>query len=78
LFNHIESSLFPVVHAPAPLLFAMTSLKQGVEKLLRCPSAALRGARFLAYLLDMSQSLCAARLAYGHPRYVFNTLLNPI
>ena len=35
------------------------------------PSAALRGARFLAYLFDMSRSLCAARLASGRPRYVF-------
>lgn len=35
------------------------------------PSAALRGARFLAYLFDMSRSLRSARLASGHPRSVF-------
>jgi len=35
------------------------------------PSAVLRGARSLAYLFDMSRSLRSARLASGHPRYVF-------
>jgi len=34
-------------------------------------SAALRGARFSACRLDMSRLLRSARLASGHPRYVF-------
>jgi len=41
------------------------------------PSAALRGARFLAYRLDMSRSLRSARLASGHPRYVFQRPARP-
>src|SRR3990167_8183180 len=39
--------------------------QQLVEKLLRQPSASLRGARSLAYLFDMSRSLRAVRLASG-------------
>lgn len=35
------------------------------------PSAALRGARPLAYPIDMSRVLRAVRLASGHARYVF-------
>jgi hypothetical protein len=44
---------------------------QAVEKLLRSPSAALRGAHTLAYLVDMSQVLRSVRLASGLPHDVF-------
>ena len=50
-------------------------LYQLVEKLLRQPSASLRGARFLAYLFDMSRSLRAVRLASGRLATFFNKLL---
>ncbi|MGB5147079.1 MAG: hypothetical protein WBN86_08120 [Porticoccaceae bacterium] len=48
---------------------------QLVEKLLRQPSASLRGARSLAYRLDMSRSLRAVRLAAGRLTTFFNKLL---
>jgi hypothetical protein len=38
-------------------------IQQLVEKLLRQPSASLRGARSLAYLFDRSRSLHASQLA---------------
>jgi hypothetical protein len=41
------------------------------KNLLRNPIAALRGARFLAYLFDMSRSLCSGRLALGPLATVF-------
>jgi len=61
-----------VLEHDAPVL---PILQQLVEKLLRQPSASLRGARFLAYLLDMSRSLRAVRLASGRLATFFNKLL---
>jgi glutathione S-transferase len=52
-----------------------TSVQQLVEKLLRQPSASLRGARSLAYLSDMSRLLRAVRLASGRLATFFNRLL---
>jgi hypothetical protein len=50
---------------------------QLVEKLLRQPSASLRGARSLAYLFDMSRSLRAVRLAAGRLATLLNKLVVP-
>jgi hypothetical protein len=48
------------------------SRKEGTSKnLLRDPIAALGGARSLAYLFDMSRSLCSVRLALGPLATVF-------
>ncbi len=44
---------------------------QAVEKLLRRPSAVLRGARPLAYPIDMSRALRSVRLASDLPHDVF-------
>lgn len=44
--------------------------KEALNKLLRGRIAALRGARSFAYLIDMSRSLCAVRLAL-HPTRCF-------
>jgi hypothetical protein len=54
---------------------AASLVYQLVEKLLRQPSASLRGARFLAYISDMSRSLRAVRLAAGRLATFFNKLL---
>jgi hypothetical protein len=50
-------------------------LMRGLQNLLRGPMAALRGARSLAYLLDMSRSLRSVRLALGPLATVFQTPL---
>jgi hypothetical protein len=50
---------------------------QLVEKMLRPPSASLRGARSLAYLFDMSRSLRAVRRASGRLAPLFNKLVVP-
>jgi len=74
-----QSRLYP----PSILKFASISngktlslniFLQLVEKLLRQPSASLRGARSLAYLPDMSRSLRAVRLAAGPLATFFNKL----
>ena len=63
--------------APAmqPPLNQCVAAYQLVEKLLRQPSASLRGARSLAYRLDMSRSLRAVRITAGHLTTLFNKLL---
>ncbi len=45
------------------------------KNLLRDPIAALGGARFLAYLLDMSRSLCPGHLALESLATVFRGIL---
>ncbi len=49
---------------------------QGVEKLLRRPSAALRGTSFLAYLIDMSRRCAPCALHLAVLATFFNTLLS--